>query len=81
MRISIVAVGRLKSGPERELFERYQDRLDGLGRSIGIGPAKLVEITESRAGNAAVRKSEEAGSIIEKCARIFSLLSTSAANR
>ena len=68
MRMSIVAVGRLKSGPERDLFERYLSRLEGLGRSVGIGSAKLVEITESRAGSAAVRKSEEAGSIIGKCA-------------
>lgn len=66
MRVTIVAVGRLKSGPERELFERYQSRMDGLGRTINVGPAKLLEINESRASNAAVRKNEEAQLIIDK---------------
>ena len=35
MRLSLLAVGRLKSGPERELVERYRQRIDGLGRSLG----------------------------------------------
>ena len=32
MRLSLLAVGRLKSGPERELVERYRQRIEGRGR-------------------------------------------------
>ena len=38
MRLHIVAAGRLKSGPERELVDRYADRLRGTGAGIGLGP-------------------------------------------
>ena len=39
MRLSLLAVGRLKSGPERELVERDRQRIEGMGRSLGLsGP-------------------------------------------
>ena len=44
MRLSLLAVGRLKSGPERELVERYRQRIEGLGRSLGIAGLDVVEI-------------------------------------
>lgn len=60
MRISLFAVGRLKSGPERELAERYLDRFAKTGPAVGLEYGKLTEINESRAGNAETRKREEA---------------------
>ena len=60
MRISLFAVGRLKSGPERDLAERYLDRFAKAGPAIGLEFGKLTEINESRAGNADTRKREEA---------------------
>jgi 23S rRNA (pseudouridine1915-N3)-methyltransferase len=60
MRLIIAAVGRLKEGPERELFERYRKRFDALGRALKLGPLALVEIAESRAGTAEARKADEA---------------------
>lgn len=60
MKLRVVAVGRVKSGPERDLVERYSERLRGTGRSIGVGGVDLIEIPESRAANAAARKREEA---------------------
>jgi 23S rRNA (pseudouridine1915-N3)-methyltransferase len=36
MRLMVIAVGRLKDGPERELAERYAKRFDDLGRRIGL---------------------------------------------
>lgn len=60
MRISLFAVGRLKSGPERDLAERYLDRFAKAGPAIGLELGKLTEINESRAGNAETRKREEA---------------------
>jgi 23S rRNA (pseudouridine1915-N3)-methyltransferase len=60
MRIIIGATGKLKDGPERELYARYIDRLEAAGRRIALGPVKLVEIAESRAASAEARRDEEA---------------------
>ncbi len=66
MRLVIAAVGRLKDGPERDLFDRYQSRVDASGRSLGLGPLKVVEIPESRAADTAARKAEEAERLLAK---------------
>lgn len=66
MRLVIAAVGRLKDGPERQLFERYRDRLAATGRALGWGPLDVVEIPESRAPDAEARKSDEAGRLLAK---------------
>ncbi len=59
MRIVIAAVGRLKQGPERELAERYRQRAADAGRKAGLEAFDVVEIKESRAGDAARRMLEE----------------------
>jgi 23S rRNA (pseudouridine1915-N3)-methyltransferase len=59
MRVVIAAVGRLKSGPERDLAERYLKRTAQAGRSLGLTHFDIVEIRESRADNAARRMLEE----------------------
>ena len=63
MRISLFAVGRLKSGPEKELVERYFDRFAKAGPAVGLELAKITEINESRSGNAETRKREESASL------------------
>ncbi|MCX7303434.1 MAG: 23S rRNA (pseudouridine(1915)-N(3))-methyltransferase RlmH [Hyphomicrobiales bacterium] len=60
MKISIFAVGRMKSGPEKELADRYFDRFAKSGPAIGLEFVGLTEIPESRAQSAAERKREEA---------------------
>jgi 23S rRNA (pseudouridine1915-N3)-methyltransferase len=60
MRLTLAAVGKLKPGPDRDLFERYWDRLDASGRKIGISAIRLVELPESRSANAIERKADEA---------------------
>lgn len=60
MRLSIFAVGRLKSGPEKELAARYLDRLAKTGPATGLEFARLIEVQESRAANPDTRKREEA---------------------
>ena len=67
MRLTIIAIGRLKDGPERELFARYADRLNGIGRAHAIGPLKTIEFPESRAGSVNARRSEEARRLVEAC--------------
>ncbi len=63
MRISVHAVGRMKSGPERELADRYFDRLAKAGPAVGIEFGGVIEIPESRARNAEARKREEAAAL------------------
>src|SRR5256714_7057990 len=63
MRIVVIAIGRLKQGPERELAERYRERFDDLGRRLGFRGIDIVEIPESRARDTATRISEEAAAI------------------
>ncbi len=65
MRISLFAVGRLKTGPEKDLASRYIDRFAKAGPAVGLELARVVEINESRASNAETRKKEE-GAILEK---------------
>lgn len=60
MRIHVGAVGRLKAGPERELAQHYCSRAAGLGRTSGITAVKVVDVAESRAATAELRRAEEA---------------------
>jgi 23S rRNA (pseudouridine1915-N3)-methyltransferase len=59
MRIMVVAIGRLKQGPERELAEHFRKRAADAGRSVGLNSFDIVEIKESRAGDTARRMLEE----------------------
>jgi 23S rRNA (pseudouridine1915-N3)-methyltransferase len=65
VRLLIGAVGRLKAGPERELFERYRERLDAVGRGLALGPLSVVEIDESRARRLEDRRSDEAERLLK----------------
>lgn len=66
MRVTLVAIGRLKDGPERELFDRYWQRLDALGRRLSLSPCTLVELPESRASSAESRSDDEAQRLLSK---------------
>jgi 23S rRNA (pseudouridine1915-N3)-methyltransferase len=59
MLITIAAVGKLKTGPERELFDRYVKRAGAAGRSLGL-TFTTREFSESRAASAPARKDQEA---------------------
>src|ERR1700755_2207493 len=63
MRLIVVAIGRLKQGPERELAERYRERFDDIGRKLGFRGIEIHEIPESRARDAATRMAEESAAI------------------
>jgi 23S rRNA (pseudouridine1915-N3)-methyltransferase len=60
VKLAVVAVGRLKAGPERDLAERYRGRIEAIGRKLGLAPVEIVEVPESRAPREADRRSEEA---------------------
>jgi 23S rRNA (pseudouridine1915-N3)-methyltransferase len=63
MRVVVIAIGRLKQGPERELAERYRERFDDIGRKLGFRDLEIHEIAESRARDTATRMAEEAAAI------------------
>jgi len=53
VRITLVAVGRLRAGPESDLVADYLRRFDRVGRPLGLGPARVVEVEDRRGGGAA----------------------------
>ncbi|MBT9292732.1 23S rRNA (pseudouridine(1915)-N(3))-methyltransferase RlmH [Prosthecodimorpha staleyi] len=64
MRLRIVAVGRLKAGPERELVDRYLDRAAKSGKALGFTRLDSREYVESRAARSDDRRAEEATAIV-----------------
>ena len=50
MRVHICAVGRLRQGPERDLYDDYLTRFDRTGRALALGPAKLIEVEDKKGG-------------------------------
>ncbi|MBX9822974.1 23S rRNA (pseudouridine(1915)-N(3))-methyltransferase RlmH [Afipia birgiae] len=63
MRIVVIAIGRLKQGPERELADRYRERFDDIGRKLGFRGLEIHEIPESRARDVPARMADEAAAI------------------
>jgi len=66
MRLLIVAVGKLKQGPERELCAHYLARAEAAGRTLGLTPLSVIEVPESKAGTAPLRCKEEAIALLAK---------------
>jgi len=64
VRLTLIGVGRLKSGPERELFDRYFKRLADLGRAQGVTGVELREVEEGRARRVEDRQAEESRAIL-----------------
>ena len=50
MRVHVCAVGRLRPGPERSLFDDYQTRFDRMGRAHSLGPMIEHEVEDKRGG-------------------------------
>lgn len=60
MRLMLLAVGRMKKGPERDLLTRYCDRAVPLARGVGLTGFSMREIEEGRSRLAFDRKRAEA---------------------
>jgi len=54
----------MKSGPERELADRYFDRFAKIGPSLGLEFAGVDELPESRYATADLRKRDEADRLL-----------------
>ena len=50
MRVYICDVGRLRKGPERDLYDDYLTRFDRTGRALALGPAQLIEVEDKKGG-------------------------------
>ena len=50
MRVHLCAVGRLRSGPERELIDDYTTRFDRTGRALALGPFVEHEVEDKKGG-------------------------------
>ena len=53
MRVHILAVGRLRRGPEKALIDDYVTRFDRTGRALGLGPLHLTEVDDRKGGGMA----------------------------
>jgi 23S rRNA (pseudouridine1915-N3)-methyltransferase len=60
MRLLIAAVGKLKDDEERGIVARYVKRCDATGKTLGLGPLTIIELSESRAATTPERKADEA---------------------
>lgn len=50
MRVHICAMGRLRTGPERDLIDDYSTRFDRTGRGLGLGPLEVREVEDRKGG-------------------------------
>jgi 23S rRNA (pseudouridine1915-N3)-methyltransferase len=64
MRLSIVAIGRLKDGPERDLYLKYAKRIDEAGRGVALGPLALSELPEAKQAGTNQRRADEAARLV-----------------
>jgi 23S rRNA (pseudouridine1915-N3)-methyltransferase len=64
MKLKISAIGKLKSGPERELFQRYLTRSGGMANQLGFSAISLREFSESKNNSPEIRKQQEAEQLI-----------------
>lgn len=67
MRLVMAAVGKLKDGAERELYQRYADRIAASGRSLGLAGLDLREIPEGKGQAREARMADEAERLVAKC--------------
>lgn len=66
MRLLIAAVGKLKQGPERELFAHYLGRAEAAGRSLHLSPLGVIEVAESKTATPSAREQAEAEALLAK---------------
>ncbi|WP_295316276.1 23S rRNA (pseudouridine(1915)-N(3))-methyltransferase RlmH [Roseobacter sp.] len=53
MRVHVIAVGRLRAGPQKALIDDYLTRFDRTGRALGLGPVSVTEVDDRKGGGMA----------------------------
>jgi 23S rRNA (pseudouridine1915-N3)-methyltransferase len=74
MRLLIAAVGRLKQGPERELFAHYLERAAAAGQKLALSPVDAVEIAEAKGSSPQARMEAEAELLLAKRPSSYKLI-------
>jgi 23S rRNA (pseudouridine1915-N3)-methyltransferase len=64
MELSILAIGRMRPGPEAELCAKYLERARQGGKGLGFRGFAVRELPESRAPRASARKEAEANALL-----------------
>lgn len=65
MKLHLATVGKLKSGPEQELHDKYLDRARKTGGQLGFPQIELLGIKEANSGDVLKRKQQEANALLE----------------
>ncbi len=63
MNIAILAIGRMKAGPESELLVRYLERARAAGRQQGVASISVREFVESPAASPQLRQAAESSAL------------------
>lgn len=63
MKMTILAIGRMKAGPEKELCDDYLTRTRAMGRACGITALGMRDFPESAFGEADRRREAEANTL------------------
>ena len=50
MRLTLIAMGRLRQSPELDLVHDYRTRFDRSGRGLGLGPLSMTELEDKKGG-------------------------------
>lgn len=69
MQVHLIAVGRLRAGPERQIVEDYLGRFDRMSRALGFGSARVVEVEDRKGGGMSaeaelIRRALPAGAVL-----------------
>ena len=75
MRLLIAAIGKLKQGPERDLFAHYLGRAVAVGRKLHLSPIGAIEVAESKAATVKSRIQAEAEALLGKIPSSHRLIS------
>lgn len=70
MRVTIAAVGRMRSGPEAVLVHDYLSRFDRTGRALSLGPATLREVEDRKGGGMAAEAPLLRGAVPDGALRV-----------
>ncbi len=69
-------MGRMKPGPEKDLFDNFTKRFDGQGKALSLGPLTLTEVEEKKnleRAELAAREGEKILRAVPKSAKLIVL--------
>ncbi len=70
MKIYLIAVGKLRKGPEAALIEDYIERFNRIGRGMGLGPVQVIEVEDKKGGGKAAEAALLKKALPEGCALV-----------